>query len=256
MKDMQKTVLEAINHIISQHPQLAPVVESLAADAQKKSAADANFLLALHRGLLAKSRSQLRQDLFVLHELNYKRGGYFVEFGATNGLDLSNTWLLEQEYGWQGILAEPARLWQADLAANRRRARIETKCVWKTTGASLEFNQAKAPELSTINQFSSCDVHAQARDGGDTYSVETISLMDLLEKHGAPREIDYLSIDTEGSELEILQAFDFDKYRIHIVTCEHNYSPLREQLHALFTKSGYTRKYEQVSQFDDWYVKT
>jgi FkbM family methyltransferase len=255
MKDIQQTVLEAINHIVVQHPQLARVVESLAADVQKKNVADANVLLALNEGLLAKSKSQLRQDIFVLHELNFKRGGFFVEFGATNGVDLSNTWLLEQEYGWQGILAEPARLWQADLTANRR-ARIETRCVWKTTGESLSFNEAKAPELSTIQQFSSADLHAHERVQGDTYLVETISLMDLLAKHGAPREIDYLSIDTEGSEFDILQGFDFDKYHIRIVTCEHNYSPMREQLHALFTRNGYTRKYEQVSQYDDWYVKT
>ncbi len=254
MKDIHQTVLEAINHIVNQHPQMARAVESVAADAQKKNVADANLLLALNEGLLAKSRSQLRQDIFVLYELNFKRGGYFVEFGATNGVDLSNTYLLEQEYGWQGILAEPARLWQADLAANRR-ARVETKCVWKTTGESLVFNEAKAPELSTINAFSSADVHARAREGGDTYSVETISLLDLLEKHGAPREIDYLSIDTEGSEFDILEGFDFDKYHIRVVTCEHNYSPMREQLHALFVRNGYTRKYEQVSQFDDWYVK-
>jgi len=94
-----------------------------------------------------------------------------------------------------------------------------------------------------------------AREGGETYSVETISLMDLLEKHGAPREIDYLSIDTEGSEFDILENFDFDKYPIRIITCEHNYSPMRERLHALFSGKGYVRKYEQVSQFDDWYVR-
>lgn len=255
MKDLQHTILEVINHIIGQHPQLAPNIELLAAQAQKKNPSDANLLLALNEGLLAKSKAQLRQDVFVLFELNWKRGGFFVEFGATNGVDLSNTYLLEMAYGWQGILAEPARLWHTDLMANRR-AKIETKCVWKATGATLSFNEAKSPELSTIQDFSASDLHAQEREGGATYSVETISLMDLLEKHGAPREIDYLSIDTEGSEFDILENFDFDKYPIRIITCEHNYSPMRERLHGLFAKNGYVRKYEQVSQFDDWYVRT
>ena len=254
MKDIHQTVLEVINHIVVQHPHLAPHVESVAAEAQKKNVFDGNLLVTLNQELLAKSKSQLRQDVFVLSELNFKRHGFFVEFGATNGVDLSNTHLLEKQYGWQGILAEPARLWHADLIANRQ-ARIETKCVWKATGQSLVFNEAKSPELSTIQDFSSADLHAKAREGGDTYSVETISLLDLLEKHDAPREIDYLSIDTEGSEFDILENFDFDKYRIRIVTCEHNYSPMRERLHSLFTKNGYTRKYEQLSQFDDWYVK-
>jgi len=156
MKDIQQTVLEVINHVIGQHPQLAPGIEMLAAQAQKKNLADANLLLALNEGLLAQSKAQLRQDMFVLFETNWKRGGFFVEFGATNGIDLSNTYLLEMAYGWQGILAEPARLWHADLMTNRRRAKIETQCVWKASGASLRFNEAKAPELSTIQDFSAC----------------------------------------------------------------------------------------------------
>src|SRR6056297_216441 len=57
------------------------------------------------------SKSQLRQDLFVLSELGFKQHGFFVEFGATNGIDLSNTYLMEARFGWNGILAEPARLW-------------------------------------------------------------------------------------------------------------------------------------------------
>jgi hypothetical protein len=59
--------------------------------------------------LLEKSKSQLKQDLFVLAELDFKSNGFFVEFGATNGIDLSNTHLLENEFGWGGILAEPAK---------------------------------------------------------------------------------------------------------------------------------------------------
>jgi hypothetical protein len=57
------------------------------------------------KNLVGKSRAQLGQDLFVLSELNLKRNGFFVEFGATNGVDLSNTALLEREFGWNGILA-------------------------------------------------------------------------------------------------------------------------------------------------------
>ena len=58
--------------------------------------------------MLPRSRSQLRQDIFVLCTLDFKRNGFFVEFGATNGVDLSNSYLLETEFNWTGILAEPA----------------------------------------------------------------------------------------------------------------------------------------------------
>ena len=56
------------------------------------------------------SRSQIGQDLFVLNELKFKKNGYFVEFGATNGIDWSNSCILEKEFGWNGIVAEPARV--------------------------------------------------------------------------------------------------------------------------------------------------
>ena len=61
------------------------------------------------------SKSQIRQDLFVLSELRFKQNGYFVDFGATNGLDISNSYLLETQFNWKGILAEPAKKWHKDL---------------------------------------------------------------------------------------------------------------------------------------------
>ena len=78
--------------------------------------------------------------------------------------------------------------------------------------------------------------------------------MDLLKKYNAPKEIDYLSIDTEGSEFEILNAFDFDAYKIKVITCEHNFTPMREEIYKLLGSKGYVRKYQEFSQFDDWYV--
>lgn len=217
----------------------------------------ANYELTI--SLLSKSRSQLRQDLFVISEVEHKiknRGGYFVEFGATNGIDLSNTYLLETEFSWTGILAEPARLWEKQLKANRPNASIETLCVWKDSNSSLIFNETDEPELSTIDIFSDADGHRKTRLAGKKYEVQTISLNDLLIKHGAPKYIDYLSIDTEGSEYEILQAFNFNEYSFRIITVEHNYTPEREKIFALLTGHGYKRKYENISSIDDWYVKS
>lgn len=202
-----------------------------------------------------KSRAQLKQDMFVLDELGYKRDGYFVEFGATNGVDLSNTYLLEKEMGWTGILAEPAKVWSEALA-NNRNCHVTFDCVWSESGKTLEFNEVVAAELSTVDEFSGVDEHASTRANGTRYTVNTISLLDLLEKYGAPKVIDYLSIDTEGSEYEILSAFDFDKYQFKVITCEHNYTPMREKLFDLLSSKGYTRKYTEYSRFDDWYVYT
>lgn len=202
---------------------------------------------------LIKSKSQLRQDLFVLSQLVFKKDGYFVEFGATNGITFSNTYLLEKEFGWKGVLAEPARNWHKELVKNRS-CSVDKRCVWKESGSMINFREVGIGELSTIDNFSNSDVHAKARLSSKKYSVETVSLNDLLKYHNAPSVIDYLSIDTEGSEYEILAALDFSKFSFRVITCEHNYTETKEKVHNLLSAHGYRRVLEEVSKFDDWYV--
>jgi FkbM family methyltransferase len=204
--------------------------------------------------LLRNSKSQLRQDLFALSEVGFKRDGFFVEFGATNGIDLSNTYLLENAFGWSGILAEPARKWHQALK-NNRSCNIETDCVWRESSSTLTFIEVDRGEFSTIKSFSGSDSGSARRKHGTTYNVKTISLEDLLCKFHAPSTIDYLSIDTEGSEYEILRNFDFDKYRFNVITCEHNFTQDREKVYALLTQHNYVRKFTRFSSFDDWYVR-
>jgi len=222
---------------------------------------DLDFLAAMPAADVAEllkappdSQSQLRQDLFVLSELGFKRGGFFVEFGAASGKELSNTWLLEKKFGWSGVLAEPAKCWHDRLAANRGCA-IDQRCVWKASGQRLEFSEAAEAEISTLTSFQEGDQHAASRRSARRYQVATISLTDLMDAHASPAAPDYLSIDTEGSEFEILQAFDFRRYPFKVITCEHNFTPAREKIRALLETSGYVRKYEKISDFDDWYVR-
>ncbi len=123
------------------------------------------------------------------------------------------------------------------------------------SGDKLIFNEVGTSELSTIDAFSNVDRHSKSRQTGTKYEVQTISLADLLKKYDAPKQIDYLSIDTEGSEFEILETFDFNAYDIKVITCEHNYTPMKQKLYELLTKNGYERKFSEFSLFDDWYVR-
>ena len=203
---------------------------------------------------LKKSKSQIRQDMIVLNHLNFKKSGFFVEFGATNGKDLSNTHLLEKSFSWQGILVEPARNWHKDLKKNRS-VIIDHHCVYKESGLLIDFNEQKISELSTIANFLNNSSAEQKSKTNKIYKIKTISLTDLMEKYKAPKNIDYLSIDTEGSEYEILKNFDFQKYRFNIITCEHNYGANRKKIFTLLSKNGYKRKFKNLSKFDDWYFK-
>jgi FkbM family methyltransferase len=212
-----------------------------------------------HRSLLVRhlgrSRSQQLQDLFVLSEIGERRQGFFVEFGAADGREISNTWMLEQDLGWRGILAEPARGWHDKLRANRPLAKIETDCVWASTGQTLAFSETENRDLSTLDSFRDGDLWGEARSRHFSYPVRTVSLLDLMERHGAPRDPDYLSIDTEGSELEILKAFDFSRYPFKVITCEHNHGPNRDAIRLLLEGAGYARRHVELSKFDDWYVR-
>lgn len=204
--------------------------------------------------LVQKSRAQNRQDVFALACAAFKTGGFFVEFGATNGIDLSNTFLLESEFAWTGILAEPAKSWHDDLIKNRK-CHVDFGCVWTRSNETIKFVEADIAENSTIQAFDAHSAHRQTRETGRTYDVATISLVDLLKKYDAPQVVDFLSIDTEGSELAILTQFDFDRYQFKAITCEHNFRPDRQKICSLLQSKGYVRKFVGLSKWDDWYVQ-
>ena len=226
----------------------------LQAAALIRNATDDEALFARDLVSDSKSFAQLHQDLWVLYETRHKRNGYFVEFGATDGVNLSNTCLLEREFGWRGILAEPNPAWHAALKQNRKTA-IDLRCVFGRSGERVAFAATKHPELATIVGYESNDGHRQARQDHAVVEVETVSLHDLLVQHGAPQEIDYISIDTEGSELDILEPFDFKRWNVTLFSVEHNATGLEQGLDRLMQRHGYERRYPGISKFDAWYRK-
>lgn len=195
--------------------------------------------------------SQLGQDFLAAASKGFQRDGFFVEFGATDGKMLSNTLTLEKTLGWSGILAEPSPQWRASLSENRS-CQIDHRAVWSESGVELDFFDATSPELSTIGDFKTHDNHSRKLSSAE--KVITVSLLDLLDQYKAPSFIDYLSVDTEGSEFEVLKSFDFAKYRFGLITVDHNFTPLRQQLQDLLTSNGYKRVLTAYSVFDDWYV--
>lgn len=210
---------------------------------------DSNLLIDYMR----TSKSQNGQDLFALLINDFKFEGYFIEIGATNGVALSNTYLLENKFNWTGLLVEPAKIWHNDLFVNRK-CHISTKCVHDTSGDEVIFNETKKRSLSTIDSYSKNDAWGSSRVSGKKYKVETITLNDLIEQFKLPEVIDFLSIDTEGSELDILSQVNFSRYRFRAITCEHNFTSNRERIYSLLTRNGYERVYEDLSLGDDWYV--
>jgi FkbM family methyltransferase len=206
------------------------------------------------------STSQLFQDLFVLFIHNEKNNGTFLEFGATNGVELSNSFMLEKSFGWTGVLADPSPQWHSELIKNRPNTTVLTECIYSETGKKLDFFVSEVGVLSTLEEFKNSDIQSmpgntKARNAsGYTFAVDTISLNDVILKYFNGTQIDYMSVDTEGSELLILKNFDFIKYAPKVVTVEHNFTDSEKELDDLFIKHSYRRYFKEFTQFDAWYV--
>lgn len=139
--------------------------------------------------------------------------------------------------------------------SNNRSCFTLNAAVWSSSEQNLDFILAKRTGLSTILGFENDDHHASSRKKGQqVINVQTISLEDLLIMAEAPTEIDYLSLDTEGSEWEILKSFDFENWQFKTITVEHNFSQAREAIFELLSSHGYIRVMEEFSVYDDWYV--
>jgi len=197
--------------------------------------------------MLKKSYSQLNQDLNVVSFFNSKKGLYFLDIGANDGVNLSNTYLLEKKYSWTGICSEPL----PDAFKNLEEVRdviCDNNAVFSKSNLKLEFSQSN--QLSGITKF--IDRHTKAKEGKQI-KVNTITLQDLLKKYGAPKIIHYMSLDTEGSEYEILKSVNLKEYIFLYINLEHNgVEPRRTNIRNLLENNGYI--YKGPNRWDDDYI--
>ena len=206
--------------------------------------------------------SQLYQDLFVSFIVKENFNKTFLEFGATNGIDLSNTFLLENHLSWSGVLAEPDTQWQIQLKKNRPRSKIILKCIWKNSSEKLNFFSSEIGVLSTLDSFKFSDAESMPGNtkarvkSGKNIEVETISLNQVIEEEFNGKSPTYVSIDTEGSEFEILNSLDFSKYHPAVFTIEHNFTHLQDKIDKLMSDNNYIRVFRRLTAFDAWYISS
>lgn len=188
--------------------------------------------------------SQAGQDKWVYETVG--SSGMFVDIGAYDGIQTSNTYLLER-LGWKGICIEANPYAYQQLNTNR-------KCI------CVPF---------AVTDYDGMCSFGTDRIGGHT-QVECYKLDTILKGCISPTVIDYMSLDIEGHELTVLKAFDFDRWDVKLMTVEHNlYCDGPEKkiaLYELLTEKGYIRTHEDVKcldpnplyfnqPFEDWYQK-
>lgn len=150
------------------------------------------------------------------------RGGYFVEAGASDGINDSATYVLETELGWSGLCVEPIPA-QFEKVKGLRSCSLDNRALWSESGQELEFTLY--PKRMGHSAISSANKNiakmAQRSEPWETIHVSTVSLNDVLVDHSAPRVIDYLCLDVEGAEQAVLSAFDFHgRFLIKAVSIE------------------------------------
>jgi FkbM family methyltransferase len=207
---------------------------------------------------MKKFYSQYKQDewLYNNHFKN-KNNGFFLEIGADDGVDKSNTKFFE-ELGWAGmcIEASPKRF---KLLKNNRTCICENYAVSDTVG-EVKFMDISGwgKGLSGIidayddkhrNRIEN-EIKHPLNNGREIITLNTELLSNLLDKHGI-NEIDFCTIDIEGGEYDILKTIDFKKYNINIIIVENNYND--PKVGELLTSNGYKKIHKLT--IDDVYLK-
>ena len=178
--------------------------------------------------------SQYKQDEWLFD--NYfknKTDGFFFEIGADDGIDKSNTKFYE-ELGWRGICIEPSPKRYKLLTQNR-------DCICENYALSDSINEVEFMDIAgwgkglsgIVEKYdqrhkSRIDLeltHTQNK-GNEIIKVKTDILPNLLRKHGV-KKVDFCSIDTEGSEFDIIRTIDFDEFYFGLFLIENNYGDSR-----------------------------
>jgi FkbM family methyltransferase len=168
----------------------------------------------------------------IIEQLCGVNKGYFVEIGALDGIDGSNTKYFEDN-GWDGVCVEPNPDLSDTLRKNRK-CRVETCAVWREDGTvKFQVNKGGTQMLSgivdTYDKRHIDRINNEAKMCGATSEVVEVQAK-RFDSIVTQRKIDFLSIDTEGSELEILKGIDLKHYDITVICIENNFlDPAHEQ---------------------------
>jgi FkbM family methyltransferase len=236
MKTFDTTLIEIVNHLLQEHPQLAPAIGSLATARIESSQTERRYY-----GL-----NNLDEKLE--RWLNYD-GGYFVELGANNGVDQSNTLYFEKYRNWRGVLVEPTP--HNFLAC--KKSRSSASSVYCNACTSFDFPD-KYVDIAYSNLMSTPlgldsdleDPMAHAAlgrqflaptDENFVFGALATPLNTLLEQANAPATIDLLSLDVEGAELDVLRGVDHGRFRFKYLCIE---SRSKDRVDAYLSEVGYT----------------
>jgi FkbM family methyltransferase len=183
-----------------------------------------------------KFRSELEEDLFLCDYFEFKRGGFVLDIGAADGITASNSFKLINEYDWKGLLIEPC----IEHLSNLQILYDDVEDVDYFLGA-IDQEQTESIFYQVCNNeigFSNTKGHPYTRDQEFiTYQVPCLDINTTLKKYNVPKNIDFISLDIEGSENEVLYNWNFSEYPVTLWCVEQNIYDYKSFFHS----HGYER---------------
>ncbi len=199
--------------------------------------------------MILKIKSPVLED-FIEKQLIWeyfgrKPEGFFIEVGANDPHTGSQTWLLEQN-GWRGILVEPQAALCEKLRLARKNAQVfQVACSAPGKEGEATLHISTHDGLSTLEK--QADSHGVKFAGTESVKVTTLDKV-LGEAKAGP--IDFLSIDVEGHEIEVMRGLDFKKHRPSLILIEDGVRNLDK--HRFLTQQGY--RLVKRTTLNNWYI--
>lgn len=199
------------------------------------------------------SYSQMGEDLIVDSFLGQKKTGFYVDIGAHDPLDMSNTYKFYRR-GWTGIQIEP----------NYRKIKGFKKYRPGTVSLNIGIGKSSRAkffifESEALSTFSEEEAHHSQSFGNkviETTEVDIVPLQEVFEKYVGTKTIDFMSIDTEGYDLQVLETNNWDLYRpsfIILETAEYDQNRFGKKENDLYDPVMQELGYEKVA---DTYINT
>jgi len=189
----------------------------------------------------------VRQSGQVWEFFGRRKEGFFIEVGANDPEIGSQTFHLEQQ-GWSGILVEPQSALVAQLRARRPKSRVvHAACTSREKSGQGVIHLPK----NAYHGFATTDPTAEEEDVefDRQEPISLVTLDSIVQEAGKPR-LDLLSIDTQGTELDVLMGFDLRKHRPRLILLEDLVTALDK--HRYLCSQGY--KLVRRTELNNWYI--
>lgn len=189
--------------------------------------------------------SQYGEDFLLWNFFDFKPQGFFVDIGAFDGIHLSNSYSFELA-GWRGICLEPHPFYFNLCLQNRPNSICLNKACGREEKQGVVFhvdNTGLFSSFSHIGEEENIKGHFSLLNGlqmkTDTIEVDIIPCNSILENFPPGCGIDFVSIDVEGAELDVLHGFDLGKYAPRVIVVETNTPEAVREIDTYLQGAGY-----------------